>query len=122
MPPMPRALLALFFALLPAVAWAQTQPPPDTKAARERHRIQEKEPPPPEGPWGPEQVGLTWHNPVWRGLVGTVGSYSGSSIGVNGPEGLAATSDGVNPPVFETLVYHGENFRTVSGGLTADLD
>ena len=122
MPPMPRALFALFFALLPSLAWAQTQDPPDTKPARERHRIQEKAPPPPEGPWGPEEVGLTWNNPVWRGLVGSVGSYSGASLTMSVPEGLAALSDGVNPPVFETLVYHGENFRTISGGLTADLD
>jgi hypothetical protein len=117
-----RGLLALFFAFLPALAWAQTQPPPDTKPARERHRIQEKEPPPPEGPWGPEEVGLTWHNPVWRGLVGTVGSYSGASLSMNVPEGLAALSDGVNPPVFESLTYHDERFHTTSGGITADLD
>jgi hypothetical protein len=120
--PMPRALVALFFALLPSLAWAQTQAPPDTKPARERHRLQEKEPPPPEGPWGPEEVGLTWHNPIWRGLVGTVGSYSGASLTMSVPEGLAATSDGVNPPVFETLQYHDEHFRAISGGLTADLD
>jgi hypothetical protein len=120
--PMPRALVALFFVLLPSLAWAQTQAPPDTKPARERHRIQEKEPPPPEGPWGPEEVGLTWHNPVWRGLVGTVGSYSGASLGMNVPEALAASSDGVNPPVFESLHYHEERFRTISGGLSADLD
>jgi hypothetical protein len=127
---MSRALPALFFAFLPALTpstwpgslWAQTQPPPDTKPARERHRIQEKEPPPPEGPWGPEEVGLTWHTPVWRGLVGTVGNYSGSSMSMNVPNGLEASSDGINPPVFERLHYHGEHFNSTSGGLTADLD
>src|SRR5438874_2471455 len=108
MPPMFRALFPLFFAFFTlalsevggALAWAQTPPPPDTKAARERHRIQEKEPPPPEGPWGPDEVGLTWHNPVWRGVIGFVGGYSGDSIGLNVPPGLAAQSDGINPPVF----------------------
>jgi hypothetical protein len=119
---MPRALFALFFTLLPALAWAQTQPPPDTKAARERHRIQEKEPPPPEGPWGPEEVGFTWHAPVWRGVVGTVGTYGGSSLTMNVPRGLAAQSDGVNPPIFEKVEYHDEHFRSTSGGLTADFD
>jgi hypothetical protein len=119
---MSRALLALFFTLIPALAWAQTQPPPDTKPARERHRLQEKEPPPPEGPWGPEEVGFTWHNPVWRGLVGTVGTYYGASMEMNVPRGLAASSDGVNPPVFERLEYRDERFNTWSGGLTADLD
>src|SRR5690349_15655499 len=120
--PMPRALVALFFALLPSLAWAQTQAPPDTKPARERHRIQEKEPPPPEGPWGPEEVGLTWHNPVWRGAVATVGTYGGASLTLGVPHGVAAASDGISPPVFERLEYHGENFRSTSGGLAADLD
>src|SRR6185436_1511075 len=96
--------------------------PPDTKPARERHRIQEKEPPPPEGPWGPEEVGLTWQNPVWRGAIGTVGVYSGASLSLDFPHGLAARSDGINPPVFEQLEYHGGSFRTTSGTLTADLD
>src|SRR5216110_3182690 len=110
MPAMFRALFALAFALLPTALWAQTPPPPDTKPARERHRLQEKEPPPPEGPWGPEEVGLTWHNPVWRGAIGTVGFYTGASLNMNVPHGLAARSDGVSPPVFERLEYHGESF------------
>ena len=124
MPPMLRALFAVAFALLPAVALAQAQqqPPPDTKPARERHRLQEKQPPPPEGPWGPEEVGFTWHAPVWRGLIGAVGTYGGNSISMNAPRGLVASSDGVNPPIFETVEYHGENFRTTSGTVTADLD
>src|ERR1700704_5725483 len=55
LPNMVRPSLALcFLILVPSAAWAQQQPtpqaPPDTKPARERHRIQEKEPPPPEGP------------------------------------------------------------------------
>lgn len=121
--PMFRALAALAFALLPAIAWAQQPaPPPDTKPARDRHRLQEKEPPPPEGPWGPEEVGLTWNPPRWRGLVGTVGSYSGSSMALDAPTALAARSDGINPPVYESLTYHSENFNTVSGTVTADLD
>jgi hypothetical protein len=117
-----RALLPLIFALFPALAWAQTAPPPDTKPARERHRIQEKEPPPPEGAWGPEEFGLTWNAPVWRGVIVSAGSYAGGSIGLSAPRGLAAQSDGINPPIFEHLDYHGESFRTLSGGLTADLD
>jgi len=65
---------------------------------------------------------LTWHNPVWRGVIGFVGGYSGDSIGLNVPPGLAAQSDGINPPVFERLEYHSESFRTISGGATADFD
>ena len=78
--PMFRALPAAIVAFLPAIAWAQTAPPPDTKPARERHRIQEHMAPAPEGPWGPDEAGLTWHDPVWRGAFGQVGSYSGSSL------------------------------------------
>jgi hypothetical protein len=125
-----RALLPAFFAFFSLVlgeigggfAWAQTAPPPDTKPARDRHRIQEKEPPPPEGPWGPEEFGLTWNNPVWRGVIVSAGSYAGSSLEYNPPSGLAAQSDGVNPPIFEHLRYHDENFRAQSIGATADLD
>jgi hypothetical protein len=117
-----RALLALFFALLPALAWAQTAPPPDTKPARERHRIQEKEPPPPEGPWGPEQIGLTWHAPVWRGAIAAGGGYSGASLTLDLPHALAASSNGISPPVFERLTYKSENFRSITAGLAADLD
>ena len=122
--PMFRALPALAFALLPAIAWAQQQPapPPDTKPARDRHRLQEKEPPPPEGYWGPEEVGLTWNPPRWRGLTGSVGYYTGTSMETNVPEALAARSDGINPPVFESLTYHSQNFNTVSGTVEADLD
>src|SRR5260221_5676372 len=106
------ALLIVF--LIPAAAWAQQpqpqQTPPDTKPARERHRIQEKEPPPPEGPWGAEEFGFTWRNPVWRGLAFDVGSYGGASLDVGAPKGVAAFSDGVNPPVFERLAWGSEDF------------
>jgi hypothetical protein len=125
-----RALLPLFFALFTfalgeiggQVAWAQTAPPPDTKAARERHRIQEKEPPPPEGPWGPEEFGLSWNNPVWRGAIVNAGFYGGAGLELNVPRGLAASSDGVNPPIFERLEYHEQSFRAQSIGATADFD
>jgi hypothetical protein len=125
-----RALPALLFVLLPAVApstwlragWAQTAPPPDTKPARERHRLQDREAPPPEGPWGPEEAGLTWRNPVWRGAVAAVSTYAGSSLNTDLPRALAASSDGVNPPIFESVQYHGESFRTVSATVAADLD
>jgi hypothetical protein len=117
----------LILSLVPAAAWAQQQPPqqpvpPDTKPARERHRIQEKEPPPPQGPWGPVEFGLTWNNPVWRGLVVDVGSYQAGSLNLSVPRGLAGTSDGVNPPVFESLDWKNEDFRTTSITLAADLD
>jgi len=118
------ALLIVF--LIPAAAWAQQPPPqqtpPDTKPARERHRIQEKEPPPPEGPWGGEDFGFTWRNPVWRGLVFDVGSYGGASLNIGGHEGLGASSDGVNPPVFEGLTWSSEEFKATSITLAADLD
>lgn len=122
MPPMSRVLPALFFAFFPAVALAQTAPPPDTKPARERHRIADKQPPPPQGPWGPEQAGLTWHNPAWRGAFLTAGSYAGSDIGLNVPRGSEATSDGISPPIFEHLEYEDESFRSVAIVGTADLD
>ena len=122
MPPMFRALPAILFAFLPAVVWAQTAPPPDTKPARERHRLQEKEPAPPEGPWGPEQLGFTWHAPIWRGAVAAAATYGGTSLSMSVPHALDARSDGVNPPIFETVDYHGESFRTVGGILAADLD
>lgn len=122
MPPMLRALLALSFALLPAVALAQTAPPPDTKPARERHRLQDKDVPPPSGPWGPEEVGLTWHNPVWRGVFLHGGSYGGNRIGLDVPRGTAVRSDGVSPPVFERLEYDEERFRAAAFGVTVDLD
>lgn len=122
MPPMLRALLAAMFALVPTVALAQTQAPPDTKPARERHRLADKEPPPPSGPWGPEEAGLTWHTPVWRGVFVQVGTYSAASLVMNVPRGVATQSDGVNPPVFETLEYHAERFRTTSIGAVADFD
>lgn len=122
--PMFRALPAAMVAFLPAIAWAQqqTEPPPDTKPARERHRVREHEAPPPEGPWGPDEVGLTWHNPTWRGLFGHVGSYAGSSLNLDLPRGIEARSDGISPPYFEKLDYHRGSFRTIDGGLTADLD
>ena len=128
LPNMVRPLLAAFFLLVlsASVAWAQQpqpqQTPPDTKPARERHRIQEKEPPPPEGPWGSEEFGLTWRNPVWRGLVFDVGSYGGASLNVGAPRGVAAFSDGINPPVFERLAWNSERFDTTSITLAADLD
>ncbi|HZE96502.1 MAG TPA: hypothetical protein VE981_05720 [Planctomycetota bacterium] len=128
---MPRPLLAFFLllGLAETARAAQQQPPPsqpqpipDTKAARDRHRIQEKEPPPPEGPWGPEEFGFTWQNPVWRGLVITGGPYGGNSLNLNVPDGLAAFSDGVNPPVFESLEWEQESFRSDSITIAADLD
>ena len=122
MPPMLRALPALFFAFFPAVALAQTAPPPDTKPARERHRLLDKEPPPPSGPWGPEEFGFTWHNPVWRGAFLHAGSYAASRLRMDVPRGTAARSDGVNPPVVERLEYDEESFRSVTIGATADLD
>lgn len=117
-----QALSAVMFALFPAVALAQTEPPPDTKPARERHRLQEKEPPAPSGPWGPEEIGLTWHTPVWRGAWIQVGTYSGASLVTNVPRAIATQSDGVNPPIFERLQYHSERFRTTSIGAAADFD
>jgi hypothetical protein len=118
-----RALPAVVFALFPAIAMAQQQQPvPDTRPARERHRLEDKTAPPTYGPWGPEEVGLTWHPPVWRGLIVTAGNYSGASIGLHLPDGLATQSDGLNPPIFERLVYHSESFRATTIGATADLD
>jgi hypothetical protein len=118
-----RALFSLFFLFLPAVAWAQqTPPPPDTQPARERHRIKEKEAPPPEGPWGPEQAGFTWNDPVWRGAFFGGGEYYGNNIQMHVPRGIAAQSDGVNPPIYEYLDYHVERFRSTSGSFTADFD
>ncbi len=121
---MVRLLLSLLFLTLPAAAWAQQQapPPPDTKPARERHRIQEKEPPPPEGPWGGEEFGFTWHNPRWRGLLFDVGSYSATSVELNVPLGLQSFSDGINPPVFESLEWGEESFQTTCFSVSADLD
>lgn len=125
---MPRPFLVFLFLTFPVSAWAAAQDPapqqpvPDTKPARERHRITEKLPPPPEGPWGPEEFGFIWHNPVWRGLTLNVGNYSGSSLNTNLPHGLAASSDGINPPVFETLEWKEESFNTTSLDLAADLD
>ena len=118
-----RALPAVVFALFPAIAWAQQTPPiPDTREARERHRLEEKTAPAPYGPWGPEEAGFTWHAPAWRGLIVTAGSYGGASIGLDLPLGVATQSDGLNPPIFERLKYHSENFRATSIGATADLD
>src|SRR5258706_5871818 len=122
MPPMFRALLPLFFVFLPALAWAQTAPPADTKAARERHRIEEKQAPPPEGAWGPEEFGLTWHNPVWRGLFVSAGTYAGGSLELNVPRGIAVQSDGINPPIIEHLDYHQRSIQARSIGLAADFD
>lgn len=122
MPPMFRALPAVFIALFPAVAWAQTAPPPDTKPARERHRLLDKDAVPPSGPWGPEEFGLTWHNPVWRGVFIHGGSYAAGSLRLDVPRGTAVRSDGISPPVFERLEYDEESIRTVSIGATADLD
>jgi len=110
----------------PAAAWAQQpappQNPPDTKPARERHRVQEKEPPPPQGPWGPEDFGFTWHNPVWRGLIFNVGPYGGGSMSLGVPDGVQVAGDGVNPPVSERLVWDNQSFRTTAFTVTTDLD
>jgi hypothetical protein len=123
---MTRPFLVILFLALPAWAWAQDpapqQPVPDTKPARERHRIAEKLPPPPEGPWGPEEFGFVWHNPVWRGFIVNAGNYAGASLNLNVPNGLAASSDGINPPVFEELEWGEENFNTTSISIAADLD
>ena len=119
-----RALPAVVFALLPSIAWGQQgqQPIPDTKPARERHRLEDKTAPPTYGPWGPEEAGLTWHAPAWRGMFVTVGHYSGASIGLDVPDGLASQSDGLNPPIFERLKYHSERFQATSIAATADFD
>jgi hypothetical protein len=118
-----RALPAIFFTLLPSIAWAQQQQPiPDTREARERHRKEDKTAPPTYGPWGPEEAGFTWHAPVWRGLVVTAGSFSGASMAIDAPPGLATRSDGLNPPIFERYRYDTERFRATTIGATADLD
>jgi len=118
-----RALPAFILALFPAVAWAQVQqPPPDTRPARERHRLEDKNAPPTYGPWGPDEVGLTWHNPAWRGVEVDAGWIAGASIGLDVPRGVATQSDGINPPIFERLKYHSESFRATSIGATADFD
>jgi hypothetical protein len=117
-----RALSALLFAVLPAAAFAQTEPPPDTKPARERHRLESRLPPPPQAPWGPEEFGFIWENPVWRGLYLHGGSFSGGSIGLDLPRGKEVSSDGISPPVVEELEYDEERFRSVVIGATADLD
>jgi hypothetical protein len=118
-----RALPAVVFAIFPTIAWAQQQQPiPDTRPSRERHRLEDKSAPPTYGPWGPEEVGFTWHPPAWRGVIVTAGSYSGASIGMGIPEGLATQSDGLNPPIFERFHYHSESFRATTIGATADLD
>jgi hypothetical protein len=118
-----RAFFPLFFLLLPAFAWAQqTPPPPDTQPARERHRLKEKEAPPPEGPWGPDQAGFTFDDPVWRGAFLGGGAFYGSNIQMRVPQGVAAISDGINPPIFERLQYHVEKFRATSGSITLDYD
>lgn len=126
---MARGLFAILFLALPSSAFAQQespptsqQPIPDTRTARERHRVQEKEPPPPEGPWGAEEFGFTWRNPVWRGLIVTAGPYGGASLNSSLPKGLGVFSDGVNPPVFESLEWKDQSFRTTSVTLAADLD
>lgn len=122
-------LFAILFLALPSSAFAQQQSPPtsqqpipDTRTARERHRVQEKEPPLPEGPWGAEEFGFTWRNPVWRGLIVTAGPYGGASLNSSLPKGLGVFSDGVNPPVFESLEWKDQSFRTTSVTLAADLD
>jgi hypothetical protein len=118
-----RALPAVVFALFPAIAWAQQTPPiPDTRPARERHRLEDKNAPETFGPWGPEEAGFTWHAPAWRGLIVTVGNYSGASIGLDLPLGVGSQSDGLNPPIFERLKYHSESFRATSIGAVADFD
>lgn len=118
-----RAFLPLFFLFGPVLAWAQQGPPPDTGPARERHRLKEKEAAPAEGPWGPEQIGLTWNDPVWRGLFVTGGYYSGTNIELNVPRGVAFQQPNPNnPPIFEYLDYQRERFRTIGGGVTADFD
>jgi hypothetical protein len=119
-----RALPAVVFALFPATLLAQQTPPqvPDTRPARERHRLEEKAPPPTYGPWGPEEVGFTWNTPAWRGLFFEVGHYAGGSIDLKVPLALATFSDGLNPPIFEQLQYHSESFQATSFGGTADFD
>ena len=122
--PMLRAFPAVIFAFFPAIAWAQqqTQPIPDTKPARERHRLEDKSAPVRHGPWGPEESGFTWHAPAWRGAWITGGVYSGSSINLDVPFGVATESDGINPPIVEKFEYDSERFRTTSIGVVADLD
>lgn len=125
---MGRGILAILIFVLSGSAFAQQQPPapsqpiPDTRPARERHRIQDKEPPQPEGPWGAEELSFTWRTPVWRGLLVTAGIYGGSSLNCSLPKGLGSFSDGINPPVFESLEWKEQSFRTTSVTLAADLD
>lgn len=105
------------------LAWQQqTPPPPDTTKARQRHRETEKLGPPPEGPWGVEDFGLTWLTPVWRGLFVDVEYYSGTSIELNVPVGAAGFSDGVSQSLVEHLEWRSEKFRTTGGRLMFDLD
>ena len=126
MPPMFRALLPIYFVFFAAgfceIGWAQTEPPPDTKTARERHRLIDKTAPPPGGPWGPEEFGFTWHSPVWRGAFLLGGNYAGSDIRMTVPRGVASRSDGITAPQFEFLDYHDERIRATSFGAMADLD
>ncbi|HLY08154.1 MAG TPA: hypothetical protein VKW04_02505, partial [Planctomycetota bacterium] len=125
-----RSFLAFAFVLLAARApvWAQQQAPqepqpvPDTKPARERHRVQEKLPPPPEGPWGAEDFDFTWLNPVYRGIFADVQSYSATGIELNVPHGVQGFSDGVSETLIQKLSWHDENFRSIGGRVLLDLD
>lgn len=114
---------ALLVILIPSLAWAQQQgPQPDTGPARERHRKAMQEPPKDDGPWGPEEAGLTWQNPVWRGAFLDVESYSAMNLDLHTPRGSVGQSDGVGTSFVETLDWKAEQFRTIGGRLMFDLD
>jgi hypothetical protein len=122
------AILGGFLLASSAPVWAQQTPPqqpvppPDTKASRERHRIQEKEPPPPEGPWGDEDFGFTWRNPVFRGVFADYEATWANSMNMNVPRGIQGETDGISASVVETLRWKEESFRTIGGRLLVDLD
>lgn len=118
-----RPVLAGFLVLSPAIAWAQqNQPIPDTGPAKTRHREREKEPPPLEGPWGPEEFGLTWLTPVWRGVFADAQTYSGDHVELNLPRGITGGSDMVSRSFLEELDWKSQNFRTLGGRAMVDLD
>jgi hypothetical protein len=122
------AILGSILLAASAPAWAQQPPPPtpqappDTKPARERHRIQEKEPPPPEGPWGDEDFGFTWRNPVYRGVFADYESSSATGITLNVPRGIQGETNGVTDSLTQTLRWRDESFRAIGGRLLFDLD
>jgi hypothetical protein len=122
------AILGSILLAATAPAWAQQTPPqtppppPDTKPARERHRIQEKLPPPPEGPWGDEDFGFTWRNPVFRGVFADYETTTANSLTMNVPRGIEGETDGGTASLTQQLKWREESFRTIGGRLLVDLD